>query len=706
MRADEQANDGQYSSAIALEKEAARTFQLAGCAAGAARASLSEIVALHSLFLHEDCLAAAGKLAAELENRSYIRMRARVAREYATCAMRVGRLDEAGVTLKKALKMSRAAGYGATALELWNMDLDKTDSSGVPSDVVARAAESLRLFWEGAYDRFLLYAPLSELMKLAGEEGEKDAALYFARAGVWATSGPDRLLILRVRAYSDLAMAERDVGELAAARADFETSRQIERKVPPQYQVAPALSLAHLDLTRGDADAALAQLTPLASLAPRLSWVLGADYYTTLGKAQSARRSFPEAITAFRQTIDSATQYLSALRDEDERSGVRRGVENAYRGLIAAQLASGARSGASDTTGALGTWQSFRDFDSPGAARRAGAEEDPTLWFLELPDAYVAWFSHHGNVRFHQLEMAKSDLSALVSRFLRECSDPQSPLEALDADARQLYRVMAQPFDEQIRATGRNLVFELDGALTALPVNALVANNGAWLGDDLAITISAGRSGRHPAGLDGEARVLVVANPRIAGPSSARFPPLADSVREAEAITASFANSVVLEGRRATLSSLARELPLADIVHFAGHGYSSSGNGGLLFAPQDPALSDYQLLRAREMRGMDWSRCRLAVLSACAAAEGETHGAHNPESLIRALTRAGAPRIAASLWTLDSSSSADLMTQFYVSLKNGKDPGQAMREAQQAVRRDPRRQHPYYWAGFQVYGTT
>jgi CHAT domain-containing protein len=177
-------------------------------------------------------------------------------------------------------------------------------------------------------------------------------------------------------------------------------------------------------------------------------------------------------------------------------------------------------------------------------------------------------------------------------------------------------------------------------------------------------------------------------------------------LREADAIRRSFTDSVLLEGRAASVESLARELPRANIFHFAGHGYSNSGRGALLLAPKDPATADFQLLRAGEMRGMDWTRCSLAVLSACAAAEGETHGAHDPDSLIRALTKAGARRIAASLWNVDSAASAELMGQFYISLKSGKSPAEALRAAQQAIRIDPRWQQPYYWAGFQLYGTT
>jgi CHAT domain-containing protein len=409
-----------------------------------------------------------------------------------------------------------------------------------------------------------------------------------------------------------------------------------------------------------------------------------------------------EAIAAFREPIDSGAGYLASVKSEDERSGVRKVIEGAYRGLVAAQLAV-----AGNEETALRTWQTYRNLDAPLGFNSARSSDEGVLWFLESTDGFVAWFSRGDEISFHRFGATKAKVSAVAARFLRACSDPNRSPETLQSDALTLHQWMVEPFSHRIRGAVRSLIFELDGALAGLPVQALVSRDGHYLGERFAVLVSAGRSGaahRHfPAG---GASVLAVVNPEITGASAARFPPLPDSLREAEAIRASFARSVVLEGRDASVDSLAREIPKADIIHFAGHGYSDSGYGGLLFAPKDVSSADYELLRASQIREMDWSRSSLVVLSACAAAEGETHGAHNPESLIGAITKAGVPRVAASLWNVDSAASAQLMAEFYAGLKNGRGDAEALRAAQSAIRRNPRWQHPYYWAGFQLYGTT
>jgi CHAT domain-containing protein len=154
----------------------------------------------------------------------------------------------------------------------------------------------------------------------------------------------------------------------------------------------------------------------------------------------------------------------------------------------------------------------------------------------------------------------------------------------------------------------------------------------------------------------------------------------------------------------ATIESLVAALPGADAVHFAGHGYTNSDNGALLFAAGPSKNADYDLLRSTELQRQDWSRSRLVVLSACATAEGEMRGAHNPESLVRALTKAGSPRVVASLWNVDSEATANLMRVFYADLAKGRPPEQALSSAQRWMRQRPGWEHPYYWAGFHLYG--
>jgi CHAT domain-containing protein/anti-sigma factor RsiW len=697
LAADTQANKGDFDGALAVEERATRRFSAAGCSPGAFRARQSQIVALNLAGRTQDCLDAAHRLGDEVAQRPYIRLRARVARLGGDCATRLGRLDEAASVLHSAWTMSRNAGYLATALDIWNMDLDKTTSSGLPSRVLAGAEQALHSFWAGSYGGGLVYPTLREMMVRCGRSGQPGAALWFARAEVWATGGKETIGIWQVGARGDLAAAEQEMGEWTAARADLETATRLAAQLPALYTVTPSIALARFETVHGSAATALERLRPFDGVIAKAPWVVQAEYHTAFGQALWRSGARQEAIEVFRRSIDAGASRLSSVSSEDERSGVRKEIESAYRGLVAAQLAAPGNEEA-----ALRSWQEFRNSEAPRNARPP-ASAASTLWFLELPDGYVAWFSRGERVVFHRWEAAGAGVRSLAARFARECSDTGSSSDSLRAHGMQLYEWMVAPFRNEIAAD--TVVFELDGALSGLPVQALISREGDYLGDRFSILIAAGRPGAPRTAPGADAKVLVIANPAIAGASASRFPPLPDTLREAEAIRASFAATTLIEGREASIDSLARQLPNTDIVHFAGHGDSDSGNGALLFAPRDPSSADYQALRAVGIRGMDWSRCALAVLSACAAAEGERHGSHNPEGLIRALTTAGVARVAASLWNVDSAASAELMTRFYGGLKAGDPPERAMQRAQAAVRRDPRWAHPAFWAGFQLYGT-
>jgi len=301
----------------------------------------------------------------------------------------------------------------------------------------------------------------------------------------------------------------------------------------------------------------------------------------------------------------------------------------------------------------------------------------------------------------------KESVRRAATRFERQCSDPNSDTRLLREDARKLYAWIVEPFAAQFTEADRQLTFELDGVFSGLPVQALLSSDGTYLGDRFSVLISTGyataktvdRMGRYSG-------VVLVSNPAVSGESAARFPPLPEGLVEAEAVRRAFEECTVLQGPNATIRRLVAELPRADVFHFAGHGYADSDNGALLFAPKDDTGSGYELLRSVDILRQAWSRCRLAVLSACAAAAGETRGAHNPESLVRALTRAGVSRVAASLWSVDSAATAELMRVFYASLAANATPLESLEQAREQVRSHPEWNHPYYWAGFQLYGTT
>ncbi len=68
--------------------------------------------------------------------------------------------------------------------------------------------------------------------------------------------------------------------------------------------------------------------------------------------------------------------------------------------------------------------------------------------------------------------------------------------------------------------------------------------------------------------------------------------------------------------------------------------------------------------------------------------------------LRRSFTLAGPESLVMSLWPVHDAATALLMGHFYTSLKKGVGRGEALREAQLALKADSRYADPQYWAAF------
>lgn len=143
-------------------------------------------------------------------------------------------------------------------------------------------------------------------------------------------------------------------------------------------------------------------------------------------------------------------------------------------------------------------------------------------------------------------------------------------------------------------------------------------------------------------------------------------------------------------------------------VHFACHG---------LLDPDKPTLSSLALSPDPENDGyltaLDVFRMQipadLVVLSACETGKGRVVKGEGIVGLTRAFMFAGAPSVLCSLWKVDDAATRALMEAFYAAWnpkdgRPGRPAAEALRAAQAAVRREPKWQHPYFWAAWVLWG--
>jgi CHAT domain-containing protein len=188
------------------------------------------------------------------------------------------------------------------------------------------------------------------------------------------------------------------------------------------------------------------------------------------------------------------------------------------------------------------------------------------------------------------------------------------------------------------------------------------------------------------------------------------IPRLKYTRQEAEGITAlapaDHLKALDFKASRATATSA--ELGHYRFVHFATHGFFDREHpemSGLLFSLVDEQGQPQNgLLQLHEVYNLKL-HADLVVLSACQTALGKVIQGEGLVGLTRGFMYAGSPRVVASLWEVNDPATAELMERFYWGmLRDGLRPAAALRKAQEAMWRRPRRAVPYYWAAFILQG--
>lgn len=165
---------------------------------------------------------------------------------------------------------------------------------------------------------------------------------------------------------------------------------------------------------------------------------------------------------------------------------------------------------------------------------------------------------------------------------------------------------------------------------------------------------------------------------------------------ELAALAPLFAEASTLLDDAATIAALREGAASADVLHLACHGQ---------FRPDSPLFSSLRLgdgwLTARDAYTLD-TRAGLVTLSACETGVSAVAPGDELLGLVRGFLYAGAPTLLLSLWTVDDEATAELMRDFYTTLRAGARPAAALRSAQ--LRQMRERPHPFFWSPFVITG--
>ncbi|MBD2075717.1 CHAT domain-containing protein [Phormidium sp. FACHB-592] len=352
------------------------------------------------------------------------------------------------------------------------------------------------------------------------------------------------------------------------------------------------------------------------------------------------------------------------------------------------------------------------------------------------------------NHQFHSqvqwLPVNTQTLKTTVNQLRRQLETRSDLAKTYEVTSRQMYDWLIAPFAQDLQAARiETLVFIQDGILRSLPMAALYDGK-QFLVEQYALASTLSLTLINPSRIDRHSlRVLGfgLTQPSVVeGPTF--FPPLSYVKGEIDSIQAALPDSKGLFDEAFNLDRLQQELTqnVYPIVHLATHGKfgmdardtflvtggkreerrEERGERGESMSNERSGRNQsfdsqlvpqnynetltmnalYQMLRTMRQGTM----LELLTLTACETAVGSDREALGIAGIS---LQAGARSTVASLWQVDDRATAQLITHFYQSLKQGMSRAKALQAAQKSwLQQQPSdRRHPGYWAALILVGS-
>jgi CHAT domain-containing protein/Tfp pilus assembly protein PilF len=325
---------------------------------------------------------------------------------------------------------------------------------------------------------------------------------------------------------------------------------------------------------------------------------------------------------------------------------------------------------------------------------------------------YIWVISPNGAITFQQSKLpANTNIKDLVNTSRDDIgvrgrsgsrNAPSSPAAA-QGNLKLLHKLLIAPIAKSLpKDPNQRIIFIPQGELFFVPFVALQDSNDKYLIEQHTISTASAigllDSTPKPAKFNPrQGTSIVVGNPIMPlAPDGTQLVPLDGAEKEAIAI-GSILKTTPLIGAQADKNIVINKMRSASIIHLATHGLLDKVRGDI---PGAIALTN-GLLTSNEIFDLKL-QANLVVLSACDTGVGDLSG-DGVIGLSRALAAAGTPSVAVSLWSVNDSSTQELMVEFYQNwYGKGMNKDQAMRQAMLEVMKS--REKPRDWAAFTILG--
>lgn len=702
---------GEHLKAFAFASDAVDLFRKSQNSAGELRARLERVYSLDRRSESSKCMQALEGMESETRNLGYKWVEAQARLEDVTCRTRTRR-EDVTQTRKDAYEWIRdQTHYDGLALRALGFMTEEYVSADSRLTLWRRGERGLRLFWSKPLPPIRGYAFYFTLASSARKAGDREAAMALLGEGT-ALLRDTGVLAIRALLLSSLACWQLEAGHEDEARTTFSEADKefasVGASEVQDFQRETQVAHAQALISAGQVNEGLGLLQNLTSGLPppylQLTRNVRRLLLPAFGNAYLRLNDLQRACENYLQAIEENGEDLKTLRNREQRDNSVLEIEPAWRGLTEVKLR------LKQPGEALAIWESFRsarsrdptiDSSSCSSATAAKLPHPPPgttlVAYAFLPSGLSAWSLDSDGIKQYWLNDHQARVRA--PRFTELVATPDAPMEAISRSARELFKLLLGPFSGELPEKGV-LQIDAEGALASIPWSALEDSHGQVLLERFATVQSVGwAEGLAHAKIGPDTKGLIFGPPSLEGELAIEYPALPDASVEAQRLRARLPNSLFFQNADANKETFIADSRGAELFQFAGHGVSNGGFGALLMASSSDAG---QYLTANEITGLDLHSMQLVLLAACSAGVGEQSGVVNLDGLTRAFLEAGAHRVIAADWEVDSRLTAHLIDIFYDHLLAGEAPAEALRKAQLKLRFEA--PNPYFWAGFQVFG--
>jgi CHAT domain-containing protein len=338
-----------------------------------------------------------------------------------------------------------------------------------------------------------------------------------------------------------------------------------------------------------------------------------------------------------------------------------------------------------------------------------------------LADKVLIWFVSKEKFEGFEKPISSETLDEKVSDYLRLVASQS------DKDQYERQRVSGELYDLLIKPVahlleGNKLVcFVPDKILNRLPFAALASPvDSSYLIEHYDLTFSPSstmfirRSKTQPERLkEGSEKLLIVGDPKFDLKQYPSYTYLPAADLEARQIANLYSSPEILTRAEATKSRVIDGMEKADVIHLATHAVvdeQSPMYSKLLLAKATDEPVGHQendgVLLTSEIYNLRL-RARLVVLPACRTGVEQYYGGEGMVGIWSPFITRNVPLVVASLWSVDSDSTKELMINFHKLRTQGHfSSAAALRKAQIAMLHGPDQsyQQPFHWAAFIAIG--